>query len=106
MAQASLRRVVSCTFTQFVMTRCYRTIDVNWEFEESSKWWPMDARLSSRLEMAYQHPLREITITVSEDITYDYDFEDMTQTRWEGSRSSTKRNIRRICLKRSIIEGY
>jgi hypothetical protein len=94
------------SLSQFVMMRCYTTLDINWEYEERRQWWPMDVDTTSRLEKAYQRSLREITITFSEDITYDYDFEEMKQTRWEGNYSSRKRNIRRIELKRTVIEGH
>ena len=60
-------------------------------------WQNMDRATSDLLEAAFQErPDGEITIHWGEWLSYDYNFRDMWQQRYDGSRTGRDRNIRRV----------
>ena len=71
---------------------------VLWQFETNTHgaWQNMDRATSDLLEIAFQErPDGEITIHWGEWLSYDYNFRDMWQQRYDGSRAGRDRNIRR-----------
>ena len=70
-----------------------------WEFEDDvGGWGSMDEALSRKLEGAWRDGLLEVSHTVDEDVEYDFNFKDMTQTRMQGTRSGTVRRIRSVLI--------
>ena len=72
---------------------------VLWQFETNTPgvWQNMDRATSDLLEVAFQErPDGDITIHWGEWLSYDYNFRDMWQQRYDGSRTGRDRNIRRV----------
>ena len=72
---------------------------VLWQFETNTPevWLDMDRATSDLLEVAFQErPYGEITLHWGESLSYDYNFRDMWQQRYDGSRTGRDRNIRRV----------
>ena len=71
---------------------------VLWHFESNTPgvWQNMDRATSDLLEAAFrERPDGEITIHWGESLSYDYNFRDMWQQRYDGSRTGRDRHIRR-----------
>ena len=77
----------------------HQRILVLWQFEANTPgvWQNMGRATSDLLEAAFQErPDGEITIHWGEWLSYDYNFRDMWQQRYDGSRTGRDRNIRRV----------
>ena len=75
---------------------------VRWQFETDTPgvWQDMDRATSDLLEAAFrERPQGEITIDCNESLSYDYNFKDMWQQRYDGKRKGRDRNIRRLELR-------
>ena len=75
---------------------------VCWQFETDTPgvWQDMDRVTSDLLEAAFrERPQGEITIDCNESLSYDYNFKDMWQQRYDGARKGRDRNIRRLELR-------
>ena len=75
---------------------------VCWQFETDTPgvWQDMDRATSNFLEAAFRESLQdEITIDYNESLSYDYNFKDMWQQRYDGATKGRDRNIRRLDLR-------
>ena len=68
---------------------------IRWQFETDTPgvWQDMDRATSDFLETAFrERPQGEITIQCDESLSYDYNFKDMWQQRYDDARKDRDRN--------------
>ena len=75
---------------------------VIWQYRlDSGLWADMSHDTSARLEEVYAAHHHYLTLHDGDDDSWDYDFTDMSQRRYRGTRPGTLRDIRRKLVKAS-----